>query len=226
MRSKKELPPIERYKSAFPDRLRTLMRENGVTQQELANSIDKSRPVVGSYANGIANPDLDTLVKIARYFGVSTDYLLGESEYTKPDMAEITVEDIGLSETAVAVLQQYRQLGTSKVIETINALLENDPFDEQNILRCISAYLFFEKDIERDYRIINGGLIIEKNVCADEDSENDMTNFEKDILMSILVPYLYTLTDSILFEEALFNLASTSLRKLKESIKKRREEEG
>ncbi len=226
MRSKKELSPIERYKSAFPDRLRTLMRENCVTQQELANSIDKSRPVVGSYANGIANPDLDTLVKIARYFGVSTDYLLGESEYTKPDMAEITVEDIGLSETAVAVLQQYRQLGTSKVIETINALLENDPFDEQNILRCISAYLFFEKDIERDYRITNGGLIIEKNVCADEDSENDMTNFEKDILMSILVPYLYTLTDSILFEEALFNLASTSLRKLKESIKKRRKEEG
>ena len=95
MRSKKELSPIERYKSAFPDRLRTLMHEKGITQQELANSIDKSRPVVGSYANGIASPDLDTLVKIARYFGVSTDYLLGESEYTKPDTAQLTAEDMG-----------------------------------------------------------------------------------------------------------------------------------
>lgn len=214
----------ENYNAPLPTQLRDLLRVSGHTQQELADHLGIKRQSVSAYTDGSANPTPTTIVAIAKFFGVSTDYLLGESTFTKSGTASLTVEDVGLTETAVAALQQYQQLGTNKVIETINALLENDPFDDQNILRCISAYLFFEKDVERDYRITDGGLIIEKNVCGDEDSKNDMTNFEKDILMSILVPYLYTLTDNVLFEEALFNLASTSLRKLKESIKNRSEE--
>lgn len=133
MRSKKELSPIERYKSAFPDRLRTLMHEKGITQQELANSIDKSRPVVGSYANGIASPDLDTLVKIARYFGVSTDYLLGESEYTKPDTAQLTAEDMGLSEEAakrlITLAQSDDEFSRMKK-QVLNFLLVDDEREE------------------------------------------------------------------------------------------------
>ena len=129
MRCKKELSSIDRFNAAFPSNLRSLLKEKDVTQQELADSIGKSRPVVGSYANGVASPDLDTLVRIARFFSVSTDYLLGESRYTNPDVAKLTVEDMGLSERATNALINLAQSGDSismNKISALNLMLEDD----------------------------------------------------------------------------------------------------
>lgn len=214
----------QRRLPVFADRFSELRGEK--TQDEFAKFLGISRPTVGFYENGTRLPDALVLKQIAEKCNVSADWLLGLSNYQDTETANLTAEDIGLSETAVSVLQQYHQIGTNKVIETINALLENDPFDNQNVLRCISAYLFFEKSADRDYKITDGGLIIEKNLYEAENDEDGMTDFQKDLIMSLFIPYLYTLTDNTLFEEALFNLASTGLRKLKENLKKRREESG
>lgn len=199
-----------------------LCKERGITIKALEKDLKFGNGTIRRW--DVSKPAISAVVKVACYFDVSVDYLLGMSSYRKHETQNLTVEDVGLSETAVSTLKQYHQIGANKVVEAINALLENDPFDNQNVLRCISAYLFFEKAAERDYKITDDGHIIERNMLETDNDEDGMTNFEKDVLMSLFVPYLYTLTDNTLFEEALFNLASTGLRKLKENLKMRREE--
>nr|DAY19811.1 MAG TPA: repressor protein [Bacteriophage sp.] len=65
------------YDKIFPKRLRGLMETKNATQQELGEYLKKTRQAIGYYADGSSSPDWETLVKIARYFKVSTDYLLG-----------------------------------------------------------------------------------------------------------------------------------------------------
>ena len=133
MRCKNELPSIDRYNAAFPSNLRSLMRERKITQEKLGASIGKSRAVVGSYANGAASPDIDTIVKISKYFSVSVDFLLGESPYTKPDIAQFTAENMGLSEEAakrlIELAQSDDEISQMKK-QVLNFLLADDGREE------------------------------------------------------------------------------------------------
>ena len=57
--------------------VKTLCREKGITQKELAKIIDVSPNTIKNWENNL--PNGDTLLKIADCFGVTTDYLLGRS---------------------------------------------------------------------------------------------------------------------------------------------------
>lgn len=74
---RKKYVTTDSYNKMFPQRLRYLMEKQNVTQQELGNSLQKTRQAIGYYADGSSSPDWETLAKIAKYFKVSTDYLLG-----------------------------------------------------------------------------------------------------------------------------------------------------
>lgn len=64
----------------FPERLRTLRREAGLTQKQLANKIGITQAAVSEFERGRHAPDVFTLECLADYFKVSTDYLLGRSD--------------------------------------------------------------------------------------------------------------------------------------------------
>lgn len=68
------------YHDVFPTRLRKLMDDNDVTHQTLGDAIGKPRQSIGGYADGSTLPNLNTVAEIAKFFGVSADYLLGLSE--------------------------------------------------------------------------------------------------------------------------------------------------
>ena len=57
--------------------LATLRKEHGLSQQKLASDIGLARNTICQYESGNRVPDVSTLVLLADYFGVSTDYLLG-----------------------------------------------------------------------------------------------------------------------------------------------------
>ena len=75
VRRQKEIPLYERYNTIFPTRLRAIMDELHVTQQDVADAIGKSRQAVGFYANGTSSPDWETIAHLAQYFNVSADWL-------------------------------------------------------------------------------------------------------------------------------------------------------
>lgn len=64
----------------FAARLREKREELGISQKDLAKQLNVSSSTVGMWERGKRNPDNDTLPKIANYFGVTVDYLLGRTD--------------------------------------------------------------------------------------------------------------------------------------------------
>lgn len=139
----------DRYNEVFPTILRNLMdrhprTKQKVTQKELGEYLGIRPQTVSLYKNGITQPTLDTIVKMAEYFGVSTDYLLTGVSAENKTMNE----QLGLSEDAIELLKNaYGQLnfeGCDDIITVIDNLLSDKEF-----------YSFIE-DLTFKVALING----------------------------------------------------------------------
>lgn len=63
----------------FSERLRALRKERGMTLQQLAAQFKMSHSTLSKYETGSRKPDMDMLKKLSDFFGVSVDYMMGES---------------------------------------------------------------------------------------------------------------------------------------------------
>lgn len=61
-------------------RLRELRDKAGVSQDEVAEKCEISRVTLARYENGTRTPVLKNAAKLAAYYGVDTDYLMGKKE--------------------------------------------------------------------------------------------------------------------------------------------------
>ena len=115
------------------DRIQDLMKSHKVTQAELATRIGCSESMLSRFISGKTDKLGDeNIIRIARVFNVSTDFLLGEVDI--PDRLNYDISELGLS------VQAARNLYTHKVDpQVVNALLENPEF--ANTTNLISGYL-------------------------------------------------------------------------------------
>lgn len=65
------------------DRLKSLRETRGISQKELAESLNVSDVMVSMYEQDKKKPSLDTIAKMADYFNVTVDYLLGLEDTTE-----------------------------------------------------------------------------------------------------------------------------------------------
>lgn len=68
----------------FNVRLENLIEEKNITQKQLSMELHIAPTTLNGYINSYREPDFHTLVRLARYFDVSADYLLGLSPEKKP----------------------------------------------------------------------------------------------------------------------------------------------
>lgn len=59
--------------------LQELRKDKGLKQAELAKIVGVATSSIGSYEAQLVDPPLDMLIKLADYFGVTLDYLVGRS---------------------------------------------------------------------------------------------------------------------------------------------------
>lgn len=59
------------------DRIRSLRKGKGLTQDEAARRLNMIRSTYSNYENGNREPDFETAEKIAAFYGVDVNYLLG-----------------------------------------------------------------------------------------------------------------------------------------------------
>lgn len=59
------------------EQLKILRKQKGLYQKDVANFLGVDRTTYVKYENGVSEPDYNTLVKLAEFFNVSVDYLLG-----------------------------------------------------------------------------------------------------------------------------------------------------
>ena len=68
-------------KTIFAKRLKQLRRREDMLQKDLAEILHVTLSSVSIWERGINYPEVEKLIEIACYFNVSTDYLLGLSDY-------------------------------------------------------------------------------------------------------------------------------------------------
>ena len=78
----------------FGNKLRGLIEERSMTQKELATQLNIAPSTMGSYVQNTREPDFSTLKLLAKYFSVSTDYLLNvhtdkTASYTEDELLRV-----------------------------------------------------------------------------------------------------------------------------------------
>ena len=87
----------------FSERLRKLRGRKSL--QEVADSIGITRVALGYYEKGERKPDIEILYRIASYYNVTTDFLLGNENCQTHD-TQFIYKETGLSEQSIKAIQR------------------------------------------------------------------------------------------------------------------------
>ena len=118
----------------FAKRLKSLREEHKLSQTELANALGISRGSLSFYENVERTADIEILYKTSEYFGVTLDYLIGNSNNRTKDSA--LIGDItGLSDRSIMFLDEVKD--DFWLIKSINTFLENE-----NLVVALARYFF------------------------------------------------------------------------------------
>ena len=99
-------------------RLRALREEMGLRQGEVARGINCSSVTYSRYENGTREPSMGMIVKLAEFYSVSTDYLLGRELMTTDGLSEFEKELVNASrETSRSVRENALEFMQMKKVE-------------------------------------------------------------------------------------------------------------
>lgn len=102
-------------------RLLELRKARNLTQQRLAIELGIDQTSISSYECGKYLPTVEVLIKLAEYFGVSTDYLLGLSDVKTPIKTASSDQAAYLISLYASLPANYRE----RTIGYMQALKEN-----------------------------------------------------------------------------------------------------
>lgn len=133
----------------FSERLGDLIADEkaktGDGLAKLSAKIGISAGVLSDYQNAYASPGIDKLCEIAKYFGVSTDYLLGLTDRRTHENVDIG-QRTGLSDGAIMWLETHKKNldagEDDKRISVLNWLLEKDrrPIDAADFANVCTLF--------------------------------------------------------------------------------------
>ena len=92
----------------FGERLKELRKGQKMTQQQLADRLGVAKSVVSYYESGDRYPSFDVLVRIARIFHRTTDYLLGIERNKIIDVSDLTEEEIAAIASVIDVIRNRK----------------------------------------------------------------------------------------------------------------------
>ena len=109
------------------DRLRKLRQEKRLTQEQLGKIIHVSKVSISGYENGERSPDTENLTKLANYFDVTTDYLLGRTDNPKghvefDPIAEHNrlLKKYGIEDSGFFDIEKWKQMGPEELKQLEN----------------------------------------------------------------------------------------------------------
>lgn len=108
-------------------RLKELRTTEGLTQQELAKILNVSSMSISFYENEQRKPDSDFIISVSKYFGVSTDYLLGlinAKDKENIDISKVT----GLNDFSLTILEKSSKEKNNTAADIINTIVVMSSF--------------------------------------------------------------------------------------------------
>lgn len=114
-------------------RIKLLREEKGIRQEDIGKLFCVSKSAVSQWENDIRTPDMNIVIKLADYFNVSTDYLLGRTDDPSPkgDIRQHVNDDDALEyldelhkRPEMKTLFQVGRKATKEDIETAITIME------------------------------------------------------------------------------------------------------
>lgn len=128
----------------FSQRLKYLRKEKKLTQNDMAELLGITRQGYAKYESGSGEPDIKAIDKLANFFNVTTDYLLGRSDIKNPE--QMTNE--GISNEDYEKLTAYQKEVVDFIISRENLFFYDQP---QKILDALEEFeMFYEFTKKRD----------------------------------------------------------------------------
>ena len=195
------------------ERLRRLIDETGLARQAIADEMGCDVSTVTKHYNGTRNLTIDFIAMYARYFNVSSDYLLGLSEVrtVSPDTAMIC-RVTGLDDKAVRTLGEINEPtnfeSPKEIIKTLNYLIGELNYREQekgfscngqSVLLRLSEYLMNRGEEAQVVHVLSNGMIFDDIAKAEKVIPRDGNISIKTMLThEILDNYMLSaLTDAV-----------------------------
>ncbi|MDE6005861.1 MAG: helix-turn-helix domain-containing protein [Oscillospiraceae bacterium] len=98
------------------EQLQSLRKAKGLTQEEMAQSIGVSLSTYQKYERDVISPPYDTLLKIADFYDVTTDYLLGRKTFQDP------INLLNLNPLEKSIVYAYIGLSSEKRTELVEII--------------------------------------------------------------------------------------------------------
>lgn len=117
------------------ERLKQLRTNSGLTQLDVSRLLGVERSTYVKYERGNSDPPTATLVRLADYFGVTVDYLIGHDSAYVPE----TVPAPKISDFDTDILRKFHALDDMAQARILNALeFEYQSIPEENVKSSIS----------------------------------------------------------------------------------------
>ncbi|MDD2401970.1 MAG: helix-turn-helix transcriptional regulator [Clostridia bacterium] len=154
----------------FGDRLKDLRTEKGLTQTELANIIGLKKTTISNYETGFSFPDYKTLIKLADFFKVSTDYLLGREGVHKPMTSqELEILKEQIKKELVEEMQSKKQAKNFWWEEIKKKTLKKTTSlglpEQYQVIAAISTVVRYSLGAERLDKLPNEQITKAKNIA-------------------------------------------------------------
>ncbi|MEG2822722.1 MAG: helix-turn-helix domain-containing protein, partial [Lachnospiraceae bacterium] len=107
------------------ENLRELRTLKGLKQSSITTVLNISQSAYSLYELGKREPTFDTLIKIAEFFDVSTDYLLGLSTSTAHSVSSTNLKPL-FSDEELEVLEYYRALDKTNQRWIVGQMIDLD----------------------------------------------------------------------------------------------------
>ena len=112
------------------EKIALLRRQNGWSQEELADQLNVSRQAVSKWEGGMSIPDLDKILKLSALFEVSTDYLL-KDELEQPDATAPLPKEERVTEPCRTVSFDEANAYLSTALLVLGAWSDGTPNEER-----------------------------------------------------------------------------------------------
>ena len=126
-------------------KLKTLLKDNGMTQEDLAERLEVSRQAVGKWVNDKGMPEVGKIVQISNLFGVSMDYLLKEDCDEKGVTEERAISNSGyyVSQEMLDGYLSYSKQNVKQIAGGISLFILSNVFDCFEHNSMIMSFLYW-----------------------------------------------------------------------------------
>ena len=122
---KRRIPREERF-GAFSKRLKHVRELKAISQRQAAEDLNISPQNLSYYENG-RDAGYGLLVRMARYYDVTVEYLIGASPVMQRENVDIN-KDIGLNDKTINLLRQRNKFGYSYAADIVNEIVRTEYF--------------------------------------------------------------------------------------------------